>query len=1029
MFRIVIIDLAGLEPWRVLNFDCYSKRKGSKMFNRSGFAFLYCLLASTLYAAEIPPQVKNTQVETHPLLSPEDALLRLHLPPGFHATLFASEPEIRQPIGMTFDSRGRLWIAENDTYSESAVGYDLQQKDRLLIFEDVDGDGRSDSRTVFWDKGHHLTSVEVGFGGTWALCAPDLLFIPDQDGDDIPDGEPVVMLSGFNNDSIRHNIVNGLKWGPDGWLYGRQGITTTSFVGIPETPEELRTPLNCSIWRFHPVTRQFEVVANGTTNSWGHDWDEHGELFFINTVIGHLWQAIPGAHLERMFGEDFNPHLYRLMPQVADHFHWNTEEKWSDIRNSGVTSTTDAAGGGHAHCGMMIYQGLNWPAEYRGDVFTLNLHGQRINRDQLERHEAGFVGKHRPDFAKSDDLWFRGVELGQGPDGGVFILDWSDIGECHENDGIHRTSGRIYKIVYGNTPAAKAEDLSEFSNAKLKEQLFSRDAWQHRTARRVLQERFVQGQDLSALRQELAVALFSTAIVPQRLQALWGLNCTGGVDTELLLKLYQSDAEALRSWAVQLTAQSADVEKTLLPLLQLAEQESSGLVLQHIASALQRHDIHNRLAVADSLLQHKEFAQDRHLPLMIWYAIEPAVAAHPEQAIEVLKRSQIPEVNQFIARRITSDYRQQGPAIAKLVKYAAETNVENALQVLRGMQAALDGWRKATPPADWDVAVKQLNEKENDQLTLLVRELSVTFGDGRALEELRQVAANGNETFTARKNAIRALVTAQDLESRKTLQNLLNDRDLAVDAIRGLAVIGDKNTPQLIVNHFSRFRGHVRPVAIETLASRPDSAAVLLQAVVENKIPATEIPPFYIRQMRSFTDSSVQEPLQKLFPEWRHTSAEKESRANELRELLTEAALAEANASHGRKLFEKTCSACHKLYGQGGKLGPDLTGSQRSNLNYLLGNIVDPSTEVAEKFQMSIIVLADGRAISGVVQQENHETLVIQTPNEEITLLQEDIEARKNSKLSMMPERQLDKMTNSELIDLFAYLMSKEQVE
>ncbi|MDA7503358.1 c-type cytochrome [bacterium] len=986
-------------------------------------------LVPICFATDIPESVTNTQVETHPLLSPEDAVSRIKLPPGFRATVFASEPEIRQPIAMSFDAKGRLWVAENDTYAESSVGYDLKQRDRVLIFEDTNGDGHANSRKVFWDEGHHLTSVELGFGGVWVLCAPDLLFIPDANRDDIPDGEPIVMLTGFDNSSIRHNIVNGLKWGPDGWLYGRQGITTTSYVGTPETPEELRTPLNCSVWRFHPQTRQFEVVSHGTTNSWGHDWDENGELFIINTVIGHFWHAISGSHLERMFGEDFNPHLYKLMPQTADHFHWNTTEKWSDIRNTGVTSTTDTAGGGHAHCGMMIYQGTNWPEEYRGDVFTCNLHGLRINRDHLERKEAGFVATHAEDFATSKDLWFRGIDLAHGPDGGVYVLDWSDIGECHENDGIHRTSGRIYKIVYGEVEKNPIEDYRTLSNEQLVKQLTSKDAWHHRMARKTLQERYAAGKDLSSTRSTLLEILLFNAAPQAQLHALWALISTGGLDDQTLIAMTRGN-EVMKCWAIQTLAQK-DQEETLAITLfsQLAREDPSGLVLQHIASALQRVPLVFRLKVGQSLLSREEFASDRHLPLMIWYAIEPAVAAFPDVAVGLLKNSQYPEVNKFIARRISSDPGKNKSAMNKLIEFSSTSDAESSVQILQGMKEALAGRRKVEPPLSWEKTKEVLVAKNSEELSLLVNELSVTFGDGLALEELRKVAADGNEPFSSRGNAIRALATARDLDSREVLQNLLNERDLAIDAIRGLAVIGDEKTPQVIVDKFNGFKAHVKPVAIETLAARSESAEILLQAVIDNKISSTEIPPFYIRQMRTFNEEGVQLKLQRLYPEWRHTSAEKEERANVLRDMLTETVLSEANASHGRQLFEKTCASCHKLYGGGGKLGPDLTGSQRSNLNYLLSNIVDPSAEVAEKFQMSIIVLEDGRSISGVIQRENEETLIIQTPNEELTLLIEDIAARKNSKLSMMPERQLDKMSNQEIIDLFAYLMSKEQVK
>jgi putative membrane-bound dehydrogenase-like protein len=189
-------------------------------------------------------------------------------------------------------------------------------------------------------------------------------------------------------------------------------------------------------------------VAHGGTNSWGHDWNQDGELFMINTVIGHLWHVIPGAYYRRMFGTHLNPHVYEVIEQTADHFHWDTgSEKWSDIR-TGISNKTLELGGGHAHVGMLIYQGGTWPKEYHGAMLTCNLHGNRINMDRLERQGCGYVGKHAPDFMQAKDKWFRGIDLLTGPDGNVFVSDWSDTGECHDNDGVHRTSGRIYKIVY-----------------------------------------------------------------------------------------------------------------------------------------------------------------------------------------------------------------------------------------------------------------------------------------------------------------------------------------------------------------------------------------------------------------------------------------------------------------------------------------------------------------------------------------------------------------------------------------------------
>ena len=617
--------------------------------------FILCLLGSVLLNAA-DQQLVNTQEITTPLTKPVDAVKGISLPEGFRVQLSASEPDVRQPIAMAWDSRGRLWIAECYTYAESRVNFDLRLKDRILIFEDSDNDGVFDKRTVFWDQASQLSSIAIGFGGVWAACAPNILFIPDRDGDDVPDAAPEVVLDGFDNDRVRHNIVNGLKWGPAGWLYGRHGILASSEVGVPGTPREQRTRINCSLFRYHPLTRRFDVVCHGTTNSWGHDWDEHGQLFFINSVIGHLWHALPGARYRRMYGNHFDKFLYELIPQTGDHFHWDQgNEHWADLKKKGMTSPTDAAGGGHAHCGMMIYGADNWPEEYRGQVFTLNLHGRRINRDTLSRQGAGYVGRHANDLMRTRDLWFRGIDLGYGPDGGVFVLDWSDIGECHESDGIHRTSGRIFKITHGK-PKPLTGDLAKRSSLELAKLQTHPNEWHARMARRVLQERAAAGVALGQARKDLFELYSGSESVPHRLRALWSLYISGGLEEAWLLEQTHDESEPVRVWAIKLLTDDGRVsEPALGRFVEMAGSDLAGLVQLHLASTLRLLPLAKRWALAKPMVLHRVFADDPVLPLMIWYGINPAVGADRAGAVQLLAQCQIPKVRQFIARRLAAD--------------------------------------------------------------------------------------------------------------------------------------------------------------------------------------------------------------------------------------------------------------------------------------------------------------------------------------------------------------------------------------
>ena len=478
----------------------------------------------------------------------KDAVAKLQLPTGFQATLFAGEPDLVQPISFTFDDRGRMWVVECLSYPQWLT--EGEGRDRVSIFEDANGDGTFDTRKVFFDKGTNLSSVQLGFGGVWLCAVPNLIFIPDRDGDDVPDSPPEVKLDGWDL-KAKHNVVNELQWGPDGWLHGCNGILSNSKVGAPGTLDEGRVTLNCGAWRYHPITKKFEVVAWGTTNPWGLDFDDFGEAFITNCVIHHLWHVTPGAHFERMFGQDLNPNAYGLIPSVADYIHWGGGE-WTTSR--GGQGIHDKPGGGHAHSGAMVYLGDNWPAEYRNRLFTCNIHGRRVNSDKLVLHGSGYKAERAPDFLQSSDPWFRGLALHTGPDGGVYVSDWNDTGECHDYEDVERDTGRIFKITYGK-PARAGEkvDLAALSDAELAKLQLHKNDWHLRHARRVLQERTAAGRlTTSEATAVLLPMLKDNPDVTRRLRALWALAVIDVFDAAVLSTALQDEDARVRAWAVRL---------------------------------------------------------------------------------------------------------------------------------------------------------------------------------------------------------------------------------------------------------------------------------------------------------------------------------------------------------------------------------------------------------------------------------------------------------------------------------------------
>lgn len=595
---------------------------------------------------DLPPGVKDTQPNGDQPIEPLAALKLMQAPKGFSVSLFAGEPAVRQPISFEIDRAGRLWVAECYAYRT----WNAKGTDRLLIFTDTDNDGQYDERKVFWSEGNYLTGFTLGHGGVWVASTPNLLFIPDANGDDQPDGKAEIVLDGWSTKGV-HNVPNGLAWGPDGWLYGCNGITSPSLVGKPGTPKEERTPINCGIWRYHPAKKVFDVVANGTTNPWGIDWNDHGHAFFTNCVIDHLWHVVPGAHYKRMFGEDFNPYAYKLMNPCSDHLHWAGGD-WTKAR--GAEGEHAKLGGGHAHSGTMVYLGDGFPKDYRGSLFTCNIHGNRVNRDSLHRNKSGYVGKHEADFLNANDLWFRGTTVKYGPDGGVFVADWTDLGECHDRDGVHRSSGRIYKVTHDGTrgqPVRKS--LDTLSDEELVQLQLHENDWWVRNARLILTERAQLGKLSPSTVASLQRIYNENEDDTRQLRALWCLYAIGAIDDAFLIKQTEHDSEHVRYWALQLLCDfGAPSEAARKAIEQLAKEDPSSLVRLGIASVAQRIPVADRWETVTQLAMHAEDADDENLALMIWYAAEPLAASDSTKALKLAARSKISLLRQYIARRI-----------------------------------------------------------------------------------------------------------------------------------------------------------------------------------------------------------------------------------------------------------------------------------------------------------------------------------------------------------------------------------------
>ena len=1005
---------------------------------------LLLLAPLSLCAFEFPTPYNSEPSQTK-AMSATEAAEKMKLPPGFRATVLAAEPDVQNPIAMAWDARGRLWVAENYTYAESGKKFDLNLRDRILIFEDKDGDGRFDTRKVFTDELQMLTSIEIGHGGVWVMCPPQLRFIPDRNGDDVPDGASEVLLDGLTGSpDMHHTFANGLRFGPDGWLYGRCGASSAGEMGVPGTPAEQRIPLRGTIWRYHPTRKVVEALSSGTTNPWGNDWNEHGELFFINTVNGHLWHSFPGAHFVRPHTFDPNPRAYGLIDQHADHWHFDTANGWQKSRD-GVANDL---GGGHAHIGMMIYQGDNWPAEYRGKLFTLNLHGRRGNEEILERNGSGYVGKHGPDFFVAADPWFRGMEISYGPDGGVFVLDWSDTGECHEYSGVHRTSGRVYKITYEKGRASDAHpafDITKLNATELVQLHTHPNEWFSRQARLELAARAETGRDLGSAKERLRELFEKQGDVVIKLRALWTLYTIGALDGKILRRQLGDSNEHIRTWAIRLLTDDWPLDTVMsqrpagrsefrIPnsdldaLVRLAKTDSSGLVRLSLASTLQRLPVSQRLDLAAALLARKEDANDHNLPMLIWYGLIPVADADLAALGKLAGKCELPVTRQFIARRLAEEIEKTPAPLNDLIKLAAARPADFQADILSGMSDGLIGWRKARKPPAWDTLAAKLANSSDAVLRDRVRDLSVLFGDGRALDAVKKVALDQGATLSARKAALQTLIDSRVPDLRPLCEQLLSVQFLNSVAARGLASFDDVAVGAKLVKAYRQFHASERGQLLSALVSRAVFASALLDAVAEGKIPRGDISVFHARQIRSLNDTALNKKLAGTWGEVREAPAEKQQLIAQWKTRLNPAALANSDRGQGRLIFNTACAACHTLYGEGGKVGPDLTGGGRDNLDYLLENLVDPSAVVMADFRMSIVELKDGRVLNGLVSAKTERTLTLKTMTETVTIERNDVSGIRESTLSLMPEGLLDALTVEQSRNLIAYLMQKNQV-
>ena len=961
-----------------------------------------------VYATSALWQIAQRAGRAAPHLSPGEAVAAMTTAPGFRVGAWAAEPQIAQPMAFAWDDRGRLWVAENLDYESRGEGFSADGRSRIVILEDSDRDGSADKRTVFMEGIVFPSALAVGFGGVFVGAPPQLLFIPDRDSDDRADVDDIeVRLTGWGIQD-RHEVLNSLHWGPDGWLYGLQGFATSSNVRKP-TADEARllkpgepfpddilegdgVPINGGVWRYHPTKEVFEVVAHGFSNPWGIDYDAKGQLLMTACVIPHLWHVVPGGIYQRQGGRHFNPYVYSDIQTIADHRHQS------------------------AHGGARVYQSDAFPASERGRVFMANIHEHAVLSDVVERLGSGFTARHGQEVLMANNAHWIGFSLEVGPDGALYVLDWHDPDICG-NDVLHKESGRIYRIAPTESHAeawdGRYGDLASMDDATLVNLQTSASDWHTRRARVILQARAASGRLAPGTHDALRALFEDRRNADVRLRAMWGLHVTGGWTPAALLGVIDDDDEYVRAWAIQLLTEDRNASgDALARLADMAGAEPSPVVRLYLAAALQRIDDEDvRWTVASRLAARAEDAGDPNLPTMIWLGVEPLVAQNASRALDVASATGIPGIARSIARRLV-DADMLDPLVAALTREPARV-----ADLLAGMRDGLDGRADVAPPAAWPAALAKL-QASAPAVAELAEAVARQFNDAESAQRNLAAITRVGESVASRRHALSVLAAQRRPELAGRLPELIDNADLRIDAIRAVAAFDREDLGRLLLDRYPSFDAAGKAEAIRALASRGRYGRMLTEAIAAGDVSRRDISPFTARQLRrvvgaGFTDA------------WGPVEANtfEDRVVSRYRSVLSEQALANADGAHGKAMFTQVCGSCHQLHGEGGTIGPDLTGSNRTNLDYLLLNVLNPDGDVAEAYRMVVLTTRDGRTIAGNIVAESDRTLTLRTVgDEQVVVNVSDVQSRDVTATSMMPPGLLDNLTDAEVVDLMAYL-------
>jgi putative membrane-bound dehydrogenase-like protein len=985
---------------------------------------LVLTLCAALALLPRPAQAQKNEPIPHgqdqmpgPPLAPAEAIKKMTVPTGFHVELVAAEPDIVNPVAMTFDERGRIWITESLEYPRQSAG---PGRDRIKILESTKGDGKYDKVTIFAEGLNIPSGIAVGHGGVWVANSPDILFYKiGPDGKAA--GKPEVIVTGFGREDT-HELPNSLTWGPDGWLYGLNGVFNHSHIKHKGKVYDF----TCAMFRIHPRTKDFEIFCEGTSNPWGIAFDAEGSAFVSACVIDHLWHLVQTGYYIRQ-GGPYPPYTWP-MGSIVKHHHQKA-----------------------AYCGLHYFDSDAYPPEYRGKLYMGNIHGGCINCDELTRDGSTYLAKPRPDFLTAHDAWFMPVAQRTGPDGCLYILDWYDRYHCYQDAqrdprGIDRLRGRLYRVVYKDYKPAGTFDLAQEKSINLIDRLNSPNIYFRDMAQRVLAERIATRPANEDARQEgerVEASIRLAVMIGQdrtprkaRMHALWAAIAGGLAEAdETHLGLMGSHEPAIRAWGVRVEASCKRQFLNEEKVDHLGNDGSPDVQLQLAIAARRLKGMDPLLILLRALAR---CGDDKLIPHIVWQNLHPLLE---DRAADFLKLAEkdlrgSPNLARLMPRaieRILGSGKAEPATIVGLVSLVTEQRKSDpvpARQCLAMLTSKVQTGEAAGPRLealrDRLLPLARRLMTKGGPLELDAAFLAASLKDEQGLKQVRHVFAAGEQPGETRLRALQVLTAAGDASVLDQVVAGLADPKVGSPQLRGqmlaaLARLTEPRVAEKVLASYPRLEPELQPRAIELLTQRPAWGKLLLRAIAQKKLAPAVLNINQVRRLLATRDAELVKQVQAHWGTLRdQRNPAREQVVVRMRTLLSQG---RGDPAAGWKVFKKVCAQCHKIYGEGVEVGPDITVNGRASFEQLLSNVFDPSLVIGAGYQATTVVTAGGQVLTGLLAEDNPQRVVLKVQGGKLeTIPRAEVEGLHVAKVSMMPEDLEKQLGPREIVDLFTFL-------